>query len=183
MNSGKLLTVLGLIALLGACGGEGNKISKSTASATALPVNTPGSVEILHGFIVPLDPGAAASATIVGVDTNRNGIRDEIDRHIAQTYGEKASEFVSAQALAKAGQLLLLTPTDDVNAAIAAVYASANFGVCLTDKLQNDPTAAARINSDITERTFNTSARQQHLRAISSKVGPFARSIGEVACL
>ena len=155
----------------------------ATPAATALLVNAPGAVEMLHGFVVPPDPGAAATATVAGVDTNQNGIRDEIDRHIAQAYGEKAVEFVAAQALARAAQLLLITPAADVDAAIAGVYASANLGVCLTDRLQDDPTAAARINSDITQRTFNTSARQQHLQAISSKVGPFARSIGEVTCL
>ena len=68
MKISKSLAALGLVALLSACGGGS---SGSTSNATApFPANT------FNRLVVPPDPGAAATATVAGVDTNQNGIRD-----------------------------------------------------------------------------------------------------------
>jgi len=174
MKISKSLAALGLVALLSACWGGS---SGSTATAT-----TPLPVDTFHGLVVPPDPGAAATATVAGVDTNQNGIRDEVDRYIAQTYGADTTKFVAAQALAKADQLLLITPTTDVNAATAAVNANADAGVCLAKKFQNDRVAAIRMSNDIVLQTFNTKDRKKQLQAIVSKVGQFTRSTEGVIC-
>ena len=145
--------------------------------ATVLP-NT----ERINGQIVPPDPGAAANSTVAGVDTDKNGIRDEIDRYIAQKYGAEKIKFVAAQALAKANQLLLITPTTDINAATAAVYANADAGVCLADKFENDPVAGSRLNKDLVLQTFNTRDRKKQVQAIAFKVGQFTRSTEGVIC-
>ena len=174
MKISKSLAALSLIALLGACGGGSNG---STSNATVpLPANT------FHGLVVPPDPGAAATATVAGVDTNQNGIRDEVDRYIAQTYGAEPIKFAAAQAVAKADQLLLITPTTDINAATAAVFANADAGVCLARKFQNDRVAVIRMSDDLVLRTFNTKDRQKQLQAISFKVGQFTRSTEGVIC-
>ncbi len=174
MKISKSLAALGLVALLSACGGG---ISGSTANAT-----TPLPVDTFHGLVVSPDPGAAADATVAGVDTDQNGIRDEVDRYIAQTYGADTTKFVAAQALAKANQLLLITPTTDVNAATAVVYANADAGVCLVRKFQNDQVAAIRMNNDMVLQTFNTRDRQKQLQSMVSKVGQFTRSTEGVIC-
>ena len=168
------LLSFGLIALLIACG--------DVNSGHAANATTPLPVDPFHGLVVPPDPGAAANATVAGVDTNQNGIRDEVDRYIAQTYGEEPTKFVAAQAVAKADQLLLVTPTTDVNAATAAVYANADSGVCLADKFENDPVAATRMSNDIVLRTFNNRDRQKQFQAILTKVGQFTRSTEGVIC-
>ena len=193
MKISKSLAALSLIALLGGCGGESNKISKSAASATTLPVSggagasasagVSGASNTFHGLVVPPDPGAAATATVAGVDMDNNGIRDEVDRHIAQIYGAKPIKFAAAQAVARADQLLLVTPTTDVTAATAAVHASLDAGDCLVKKFENNPIAAIRISNDITPRTFNTIDRQKQLRAVSSKVSLLTRSTEKAICL
>lgn len=190
MKISKSLTALSLIAFLGGCGGESNKISKSAAIATTLPVRgggasagVSGAANTFHGLVVPPDPGAAATATVAGVDMDNNGIRDEVDRHIAQIYGAKPIKFAAAQAVARADQLLLVTPTTDVTAATAAVHASLDAGDCLVKKFENNPIAAIRISNDITSRTFNTIDRQKQLRAVSSKVSLLTRSTEKAICL
>ena len=169
-----LLLSFGLIALLTACVDVNS--GSTTNTTTRLPVDP------FHGLVVPPDPGAAANATVAGVDTNQNGIRDEVDRYIAQTYGADTTKFVAAQTLAKAKQLILVTPTTDVNAATAAVNANADSGVCLADKFENDPVAAIRMNDDLVLRTFNTNDRQKQRQAIAFKVGQFTRSTEGVIC-
>lgn len=171
MKAYRSFTALVLVALLGACG------EVSTANAKKpFPVGT------FNGIIVPPDPGSAATATVPGVDTNNNGIRDEVDRYIAQTYGAEPTKFVAAQALAIANQLLLITPTTDINAATAAVYANADSGVCLVGKFPNDEDAAIRMNKDMVLQTFNTTGRQKQVQAIVFKVGMFTRSTKGVIC-
>ena len=174
MKISKSLASFGLVALLSACGAES---SGSTASAA-----TPLPVETFRGHVIPPDPGAAATATVAGIDTNQTGIRDEVDRYIAQTYGADTTKFVTAQALARANQLLLVTLTTDLNAATAAVYANADSGVCLADKFENDPVTGIRMNNDMVLQTFNTKGRQKQSQAIVSKVGQFTRSTKGVIC-
>ena len=174
MKISKSLAALGLIALLGACG--------SGDSGIKINATTPLLVDTFHGHVIPPDPGAAATATVAGVDTNQNGIRDEVDRYIAQTYGADTTKFIAAQALAKAKQLLLITPTTDLNAATAAVFANADSGVCLARKFKNDPVAGIRMNNDMVLRSFDTKARQKKLQEISFKVGQFTRSTKGVNC-
>ena len=167
----KSFVALGLVAILGACG------DWSTANPnTPLPDNT------FNGLVVPPDPGVATNATVAGVDTDKNGIRDEIDRYIAQKYGAEKNKFVVAQALAKANQLLLITPTTDINAATAAVYANADAGVCLADKFENDRVAGSKLNNDMVRQTFNTRDRKKQVQSIVFKVGQFTRSTEGVIC-
>jgi len=171
MKISKLLVALSLVAALSACGDE------STRNTTApSPINT------FNGIIVPPDPGAAANATVAGVDTDHNGIRDEIDRYIAQKYGSDPIKFAAAQALAKAKQRILVTSTTDIKAATAAIYANVDSGVCNADKFGNDPVAGVRMNEDMVLRVFNTKERWKQHQAIAFKVGQFTRSTEGVIC-
>ena len=177
MKISKSLVALGLVAFLSACGGGTTGTTGSTANpTTSLPANT------FNGLVVPPDPGAAANATVAGMDTNNNGIRDEVDRYIAQTYGAEPAKFAAAQALAKASQLLLVTSTIDINVATAAFYADADSGVCAVRSFPNDQNAAIRMIDDIVLQTYNTRDRQKKYQAIAFKVGQFTRSTKGVIC-
>lgn len=52
---------------------------------------------ILSPEKIPADPGEAGRATVAGVDLNRNGIRDDVERWIAQTF-PKCARFRAALA-------------------------------------------------------------------------------------
>ena len=165
----KSLVGMSLVAFLSACGG-------GSTTPTPTPVN------IFNGIVVPPDPGATATASVAGVDTNQNGIRDEVDRYIAQKYGADATQFDAAQKLAMANQLLLITSISDVNAATAAVFANADAGVCHAIKFNNNRIVGTRINKDLVLQTFNTIDRQKQFQAIVSKVSQFTRSTDGVIC-
>ena len=99
MNTVILSQAVSLLALLvlHACGGGGG------GSATSPPTSS----NIINGLVVPPDPGVAANITIAGIDSNNNGIRDEIDRFIATKYGGNSNQVVAAQVSASANSGLM----------------------------------------------------------------------------
>ncbi|WP_332878007.1 hypothetical protein [Massilia sp. S19_KUP03_FR1] len=178
MNKRGILLAL-LLALSGCSSGSGDPDTTATPAPTA-PVDA--GLSVFHGITVPPDPGSAADTTIAGVDTDRNGIRDEVDRYNAQTYGADPVKYSGAQLAAKTKQNLLVTSITDINAATAAVYAEADSGACLVDKFPSDNVTAIHINDDMVLRTFNTQQRQQQIKSLMFKVGQFTRSSQGVVC-
>ena len=170
----KSFTALVLVVLLGACG-------DLSGASTANP-KKPLPVDTFNGLVVPPDPGKLSDKTIEGVDTDKNGIRDEIDRYIAQKYGSEKTKFAAAQELAKTDQLLLTTPTTDINAATTAMHASADSGVCHARKFRNDDLVGSRMMNDMVLQSFNTKARQKKYQEIAFKVGMFTRSTSAAIC-
>lgn len=63
------------------------------------PRNPNYEAEVINGILVPPDPGEENNKTLLGIDANENGIRDDIDRFIAKTFSNspekrKAAEFL-----------------------------------------------------------------------------------------
>ena len=78
-------------------------------------------VEAINGFSVPPAPDAAAnSATLAGVDSNQNGLRDDVERQLAQT-ARTTADFSAALVYAKEYQALLTgsLPANRADALIA----------------------------------------------------------------
>lgn len=73
------LVVLASGGLLIACGGGSS--------------NEP---EMINGIVVPLDPGEAGKETLAGIDSNKNGLRDDIERLIAEKFGNDPAKFNKA---------------------------------------------------------------------------------------
>lgn len=93
-----VLVLAGLL-LLTACGGDGSAPKDS-------PVALAGT-ETFNGIAVPPEPSQEANASSVsGVDVNNNGVRDDVERIIAQK-SEGAAEFESLVGLAKAAQAVV----------------------------------------------------------------------------
>lgn len=92
MKTKKIITmvfgsiILASVFFIAGCGSE----SKSGADSTA-PVVDDG---------LPPDPGEAGKATIAGIDSDGDGVRDDIQRYIAQTYpdSEKARAVLTQYA-------------------------------------------------------------------------------------
>ena len=129
-----------LLLVLSACGGsEGN---------TSTPPSTP-SAETINGISVPPPPPSAMSdATIAGIDTDHNGVRDDIDRKIATEFGSNSAEYANALAHAQTLQAAIATPSAERSAAHIAKI------VCLS------PEMLART-SPVTLSTVNTGARRE----------------------
>jgi hypothetical protein len=72
--------VIASLVLLTSCGGGGG--------ATAPVANTPtpsANTQVINGISVPPEPDPVVNnATLAGVDSNNNGVRDDVERKIAE---------------------------------------------------------------------------------------------------
>jgi len=76
----------------------------------AMPTDLPG---------LPPDPGPAGQATLLGVDADGDGIRDDVARYIVSTYGDKPNAVNALNAVARTYQKMLQVPPNDAAAARA----------------------------------------------------------------
>lgn len=76
----KWVQALVLVLLLSSCGEKTDTTNLATNSNTGKA----GATELINGISVPLEPDPIVNnATLVGIDTNGNGVRDDIERKIA----------------------------------------------------------------------------------------------------
>jgi hypothetical protein len=102
-------TLLALL-LLTSCGGSGNGDTETPIVAT----------EVINKITVPIAPDPAKNiATIAGVDINKNGVRDDVERAIAKTAVDATSlnRYTDSMSAAQLYQEFITSP--DMNAAKA----------------------------------------------------------------
>ena len=77
--------------------------------------------ETINGIAVPSEPDTTVNqSTLAGVDSNGNGIRDDVDRMLAREFGLDPTAYQEAVRYAKTQQMALLNPTQaSVDAHIA----------------------------------------------------------------
>lgn len=96
-------------------------------SLTLLAGATPACA--VHAAALPPDPGEAGRATLAGVDVNDNGVRDDLERHIAQHFGDDPRvRRAVANAVIATQQAILATDDDDSRAAHAMLL---HVGDCM----------------------------------------------------
>ncbi len=118
----RLLLLLGVSVTVGvvlvACGGGNSRQSTEMATTTsatgnkeqalAVPpgwVGRPPAYEVINGITVPPEPGAMLNnSTLAGVDVNKNGVRDDVERVIATRW---PTTFSEGMLVARYTQLLL----------------------------------------------------------------------------
>lgn len=97
-----LLTLFGLAWGLASCGGGGGGADTSAPQAQ----------ETINGIAVPPAPDASANAkTVAGIDSNANGIRDDVERRLASEFGTDAVAFQIATRDARLLQAALVSPS------------------------------------------------------------------------
>lgn len=91
----------------------------SSTIAKPLPVSLAlVSAETINGVSVPPSPPTVFnSVTLAGFDTNGNGVRDDVERLIADQYGTDSTKFNLATSVAKAMQKMLVAPSETSTAA------------------------------------------------------------------
>ena len=173
MNT-RILLLTGLSALLAglvlACGGG------------SAGTNPPSNPNVINGISVPPDPGAAGLATVAGIDTDANGIRDDIDRFIATRYGTNATALSAARQSARARQTLLTTHSTDHTAARIALQDSSDAGSCAGRALRTVNLNSTDELREIYLRTYNTPERLAQYKSVVAAAGPFTRSYTSVVC-
>lgn len=169
--------VIGLLSacLLVACGGSSATPQAVAASPVAVVVG------MINGIVVPPDPGASRDATLAGVDTDGNGIRDEIDRWIASQYADKPGALEAIRMVAKIGQKLMLSNPVNQSDALAIVYESMDVGGCVGGKLRQEGIVAGHFFNELMFRTYDTRERIDARKKVFSLAGMIVRSTDEAA--
>lgn len=164
----KNLALLVIMATaLSACGGS-----------HMAPPNQPDKI---NGIAVPPDPGAAADATLLGVDVNGNGVRDEIDRRIAQDYGLNPSQYDGVMRAAKLDQSYLYI-NGEPGLSTAATIANGLAGACLYERFSGDAIAASKASKYSFSITVNTLARARAYQATSMASKEISHIVPKIAC-
>ena len=97
-----ITATLVIIALLAGC-------SQSDESST----NNTGETVVIDGYILPSDPGEAGKATLLGIDSNDNGVRDDVEIYIYkrfQGFENAKKDRAIAMQYAKATQIIMQNP-------------------------------------------------------------------------
>lgn len=144
----RLLSTVTVCMLLGACGG-------GSGGSTPPPTTT----ETINGITVPLEPSAALrDASLAGVDSNANGVRDEVERLLA---GTTRSQMFSGPTLAIASEYHKLT----TQILSVADTVSSYRRIACQDRLRTQTDKLVMPAEDIRDNTANTAERRQRLNA------------------
>jgi hypothetical protein len=160
---------------LAACGGGGS-------SMPAAPIPPPPDPNLINGIRVPPDPGPAGTATVAGMDSDANGIRDDIDRFIATKYGTNAKAMMAAQASALAAQKVLTADATNQTAARIALEDSSDAGVCAGRGFRTAGLDSSQELNELHLRIHNTPQRLHQHQAIVATAGLFTRNLTAVVC-
>ena len=113
-------------------------------------------LETINGMTVPPEPDANLNtATLAGVDSDKNGLRDDVDRVLAGEFGSTYPKLEALIAFAKAQQTLLVSGSQ------AAVKASDRIYLCSGLK--------AKETNVLTYKLLDTSERRTAYKTIMSR--------------
>jgi hypothetical protein len=80
---------------------------------------------------LPPDPGPAGEVTLLGVDIDQDGVRDDIQRYIALTYPSAPNAVQALRQLSRTYQAMLTTPTGSATSAKTVNLAAWRNRACL----------------------------------------------------
>ncbi|MCC6396714.1 MAG: PEP-CTERM sorting domain-containing protein [Bacteroidetes bacterium] len=83
-------------------------IRRSLSDVLQFAALAPTSVPV----VLPPDPGEAGKATLEGIDSDGNGVRDDVQRYIIFTYPNSEKTRIALMVMAKASQLTVLQSSD-----------------------------------------------------------------------
>ncbi|MDQ6980583.1 MAG: HYR domain-containing protein, partial [Ghiorsea sp.] len=101
--------------------------NNNSATATQLVTVTDNSIFAN----LPPDPGAAGKVTLAGIDSDNDGVRDDVQRWIVINYPNSQKTREALMQMAKAKQIILMGAANAANARINADIAD-NAAYCLT---------------------------------------------------
>jgi hypothetical protein len=134
-------------------------------------------VSVINGIKVPPVPDQKINnATIAGVDSDNNGIRDDLDRYIAENFANDPELMLGAQKITRAKEFALTHPSKKNVQAANDELTCSTPGDIRTDTGAARSSAALQKLSKLERETVNTGLRGQ---AFSSA---FAGSVIHVEC-
>ena len=162
MKSHRLLPMLFGLFVLTSCGGGGGSNATNTPNPGPLPP----------------DPGVDGLATVEGIDTNTNGVRDDVERAIYERHPTAAANVMSAlMQNARAFQSNVMA--GDAGSP-SAVDQSLSLGLaslqCLYSTMQNPEEEVAFIE----DMTLNTDERVTAYLAFDEMLAGQSFTVGEI---
>jgi hypothetical protein len=120
----------------------------------------------INGHRLPPEPDPAINnATLLGVDSNDNGVRDDVERWIYQTYKDKHPIHIDiAMQAGRAYKKVLEHPekAKEIHEQVdAAIYCEGYYTVCAQDFNQKNYVTDRIIDGRFNKVFFNTSEREQ----------------------
>ncbi len=165
----KTIAAIALLALLSVSGcrtaGPGNEISDEVAADMGLPP----------------DPGEAGKETVAGIDSDSDGVRDDIQRWIVLTYPDEPNTQQALFQIAKAKQDSLLNSTDK-KSAVKAYISADKANECLWSIKRYEDISLSKPLFKIIHNTYErTRAWNSHMGLVSGSTVA-ANSAGIKAC-
>ncbi len=130
---------------------------------TLILLTTIHAQEVINGHVLPPEPDPVKNnATLLGIDVNHNGVRDDVERWIYETYKDKHPIYIDiAMQAARAYKLVLEHPErakiihERVN---GALYCASYYE--FEAQFFNDPILVhGRIDAPVKSKYFNTKSR------------------------
>lgn len=157
MPINRILLAVGCLFVLASCGGG------SSSSTTPMPVAT---VEKINGIVVPPEPDPVKNAaTLAGVDSNNNGVRDDVERNIANSTKTQI-DFDTALAYSKSYQDQIVASN---NISRADALKIVTKSVCLDGKTGD--ISKLTNNAGLIDNIANTKARRSALAQFNTILG------------
>ena len=133
MNSKRIILIIAALALLGigatcgllGCGGGSGSLNLDHAPQPSISG-------------LPPDPGEAGKTTLEGIDSDKDGVRDDVQRYIAITYPKSAKTRAALTQAAKSLQMVVLDARGDQEVVAADVKTTVNMIACLEYILPSD---------------------------------------------
>lgn len=143
----------------------------------------PSTSEVINGISVPPEPNPVINnATLAGVDSNQNGVRDDVERFIAERYGHNQIAMKGAMESARGHQMILLANMESRDSAQAALRSSISAGVCAARVFTASGLNATEELNQTFSRTYDTPERLSYKASISAIAGVFPQSVTAIAC-
>jgi hypothetical protein len=130
------------------------------------------------GVVLPPDPGPAGMQTLSGIDSDGDGVRDDIQRWIAVTQPNSARNRAALTQAARGIQAAILA--DNPSQANSALDTEENGDICLTG-IMGDTLSSGNITDNLDTIALNTTARTKAYLTANSLVSGTAVSVPTVA--
>ncbi len=122
------------------------------------------SVEVINGHILPPEPDPKINnATLLGIDFNNNGVRDDVEIWIYKTYKDKHPVYIDIAMQAARAYKLVLEHPEKAREIRKIVNAPMNCGIYYqyNAKYLNEPTLVdERIDAKVFNKYFQTEERR-----------------------
>lgn len=118
---------------------------------------------------LPPDPGEAGEATLAGIDSDGDGVRDDIQRHIALGYPDSARLRAALVQQARAIQEMVLWAEDGAPSESKTAMALARSIDCLA--YVAGPYDGKKMSDKLQAAMLNTRERSQAYATLNVKLG------------